>query len=465
MTQPVLCVFSNEAMKPSRLQDHLNRMHPNKIGSDFKKLRDEKAKQPTIGSLFRQTDKQQENGLIASYNISNLIAKTAQPHTIGEDLVLPAAKEIIETVLQQSASSVLRAVPLSNDTVARRIDEMSSDVLKQLVDILSVTKHSLQIDESTLSNNESLLLGYVRFVHNMQAQEEMLFAISLPADTRATTVFNAVERFYEEKEIPMQNILQCATDGAAAMVGKHRGFIALMKKKIPGLVAVHCVIHRQHLVARNLSAELHHSLNVVIKCINKIKARSLNDRLFRKLCHDNDEDFERLLLHTDVRWLSKGACMSRFYSLYDSVIELLSVIDCQLAEAVKPLKNDIAYLADIFTLMNEVNKKLQGEMITFIRYKSVIKAFISKLSFYKENMGRNILSQFPNLCENNTTEDERLRYCSHLHNLVEDMHIRFADLLSLDVPRWVIQPFSTDPADLRVELQDQFIDLQNDDEK
>ena len=150
--------------------------------------------------------------------------------------------------------------------------------------------------------------------------------------------------------------------------------------------------------------------------------------------------------------------MSRFYSLYNSVIELLSVIDCQLAEAVKPLKNDIAYLADIFTLMNEVNKKLQGEMI------SVIKAFISKLSFYKENMGRNVLSQFPNLCENNTTEDERLRYCSHLHNLVEDMHIRFADLLSLDVPRWVIQPFSTDPADLRVELQDQFIDLQNDDE-
>ena len=61
---------------------------------------------------------------------------------------------------------------------------------------------------------------------------------------------------------------------------KDRGFIALMKKKIPGLVAVHCIIHRQHLVARNLSAELHHSLNVVIKCINKIKARSHNDRLF-----------------------------------------------------------------------------------------------------------------------------------------------------------------------------------------
>ena len=80
-------------------------------------------------------------------------------------------------------------------------------------------------------------------------------------------------------------------------------------------------------------------------------------------------------------------------------------------------------------------------------------------------MGRNVLFQFPNLCENNyTTEDERLRYCSHLHYLVEYMHIRFADLLNLNVSRWVIQPFFTDPADLKVELQDQFVDLQNDDE-
>ena len=35
------------------------------------------------------------------------------------------------------------------------------------------------------------------------------------------------------------------------------------------------------------------------------------------------------------------------------MIEFLSGIDCQLVEAVKPLKIDIAYLADIFTSMNE----------------------------------------------------------------------------------------------------------------
>ena len=110
----------------------------------------------------------------------------------------------------------------------------------------------------------------------------------------------------------------------------------------------------------------------MIKHINKIKAHSLNDSV---------------LLYTAVRLLSKGVCMTRFYSLYDSVIEFLSGIDCQLAEAVKLLKNNIAFSANIFTFLNEVNKKFQGKMITLIWCKSVITLFISKLSMYKENMG------------------------------------------------------------------------------
>ena len=79
-------------------------MHPNKIGfknldsSGFKKLRDGEAKQTTIRSLFRQTDRRLEYGLIASYNISKLLAETAMPHTF-EDFVLTPVEEMIETVL------------------------------------------------------------------------------------------------------------------------------------------------------------------------------------------------------------------------------------------------------------------------------------------------------------------------------------------------------------------------------
>ena len=361
-------LFSNEAMKPSRLKDHLTRLHPSKLNADFKKIKADWEKQRNIKALFAKRDIRLENGLTASYNISLMIAKTGMPHTIGEKLILPCVKEVIETVMCQSSTPVLSTVPLSNDTVQRRIDEMGDEVESQLVQILSRTDHALQIDESTIRDNEALLMGYVRFVHEKETKEEMLFVISLPSDTKAISLFEAVKDFYEVKGIPMQNIIQCATDGAPAMVGRHRGFIALMKREIPGLIAIHCLIHRHHLAAKHVSGELHDTLDFIVKCINRIKAKSLNDRLFRLLCQDNDEDFERLLLHTEVRWLSKGACLTRFYILYDTVMEFFEEMlkDKETTEKLIILKNDVAYLSDIFFMLNESNKQLKGNNMTMV---------------------------------------------------------------------------------------------------
>nr|XP_015927934.1 protein FAM200A-like [Parasteatoda tepidariorum] len=107
------------------------------------------------------------------------------------------------------------------------------------------------------------------------------------------------------------------------MTGSQKGFISYLKKKFPDVLAVHCVIHRQHLVARHLSERLFQPLQHVIREVNKIRNNSLNDRLFNQLCVDNDEDFNGLIFHTEVRWLSKGNCLTRFYNLFDSVIEFL----------------------------------------------------------------------------------------------------------------------------------------------
>ena len=83
------------------------------------------------------------------------------------------------------------------------------------------------------------------------------------------------------------------------MIGRHRGFISFLKKKtVPAVLTMHRVIHRKHLVAKNLGGRLHKSMNTVITAVNKIKAHSLNSRLFRQLCIDSDEEFERVLLHT-----------------------------------------------------------------------------------------------------------------------------------------------------------------------
>ncbi|XP_076825941.1 SCAN domain-containing protein 3-like [Clavelina lepadiformis] len=107
------------------------------------------------------------DGLRASYNLSLMIARKGKPHTIGEELILPSVKEVLDTVLHHKASStVIKSIPLSNSTVQRRVEEMATDIEDSLCSIIRNTEFSLQLDESTLPVNEFLLLGYVRFVND-----------------------------------------------------------------------------------------------------------------------------------------------------------------------------------------------------------------------------------------------------------------------------------------------------------
>ena len=95
-------VFSNEAMKPSRLSEHLTKILPDKADKSatfFQCLWDNFKKRKTIGSMFASSSQQSVNGLLASYNLSLMTAKKDKPHTIGEELILPAVKEVLNTVL------------------------------------------------------------------------------------------------------------------------------------------------------------------------------------------------------------------------------------------------------------------------------------------------------------------------------------------------------------------------------
>ena len=465
--------FSNEMMKPCKMKNHIFTKHPSKADKDleyFKSL-EQKRKKSTIVSLASNSQQEAGNGLLASYNIALLIAKAGKPHSIGETLLVPVVQEVLKTVLGHNApSQIIKSIPLSNDSVRRRVDEMAANVEEKLCDILRTTTFSLQIDESTLPGNESLLLGYVRFIEEGCVCEELLFARTIPTNKTGQEIFCVVESFFKEKKIPLSNILTCATDGEAAMVGCHRGFLAYLKAAVPDLLTVHCVIHRQHLVAKNLSGQLHSTLSSVIKAVNKIKSKALNSRLFSQLCKENDELFTKLVMHTEVRWLSKGNCLKRFYIVYDSVIEFLEESDDNLACQLKDSKHSIAYLTDIFGEFNTVNKKLQGYELNLIRAKTVITMFMAKLQFMKLRLSSRGFSKFPCLSAVNEefeTSDADLKvFCDHLASLHCDMATRFEDLIALTIPNWVLQPFETlnleEMETMEEDIVEELIEIQND---
>ncbi|KAI4832963.1 hypothetical protein KUCAC02_015897 [Chaenocephalus aceratus] len=71
--------------------------------------------------------------LEASYAVSLLVAKSKKPHSIVEELILPAATALAEMMMDKKAAEALKKVPLSNNTVSRRISDMSVNIIGQVV--------------------------------------------------------------------------------------------------------------------------------------------------------------------------------------------------------------------------------------------------------------------------------------------------------------------------------------------
>ena len=61
-------------------------------------------------------------------------------------------------------------------------------------------------------------------------------------------------------------------------------------------------------------------LRGVIEIVNLIKTSPVKSRIFELLCKDMDSQHVRLLLHIEVRWLSKGKVVSGVHELQNALL-------------------------------------------------------------------------------------------------------------------------------------------------
>ena len=119
--------------------------------------------------------------------------------TIAEELVLPAAIDLVSTMIEESAPQKLKAVPISNNTISRRIDKISDDINDQLVAKMHGNEFSLQLDEATTStsNTDAYLICYVRFIdNNHNIVEDLLFCKPILTNCRAHELFAILNIFF-----------------------------------------------------------------------------------------------------------------------------------------------------------------------------------------------------------------------------------------------------------------------------
>jgi hypothetical protein len=60
------------------------------------------------------------------------IAKTGKPHSIGEHLLLAGIKDV-RTMFSNKLLKYIGLIPLSNDTLSRRINDMAGNVESQFI--------------------------------------------------------------------------------------------------------------------------------------------------------------------------------------------------------------------------------------------------------------------------------------------------------------------------------------------
>ncbi|XP_051965270.1 zinc finger BED domain-containing protein 5-like [Xyrauchen texanus] len=333
---------------------------------------------------------------------------------------------------------------------------MSNDIASQLLEHVQASEYfALQLDESTDVANQAQFMVYISFLRQDKCRP-------LEGRTTGQDIFNMMDQFMTVNSIDWSRCVGVCTDGAAAMTG---GVVTLIKAKAPNAVATHCMLHREALVAKRID-DLRLVLRNVVKTVNYIKSHPLKHRLFGFLCKEMGADYESLLLHSEVRWLSRGAVLNRVYALRKEMREFLSGEKSELASCFEDgswiLK--LSYMADFFQHLSFLNQSMQGHNVHTLNAQDKVCAFTQKLSLWESKLKEGVTEMFPlynQECISSTADNITPIIQSHLSHLQGYFKQYFPDLNNthLDYVRNLFAPGIGTHLDLAA--QEQLIYLTN----
>ncbi|XP_069162850.1 zinc finger MYM-type protein 6-like [Procambarus clarkii] len=224
----------------------------------------------------------------------------------------------------------------------------------------------IQLDKTTGIGGEAQLIIYCRFpdLEEKTIVEHYLYCIQLGVEITTHNIPQILHDFIIEEGIDWSKCKSVTTDGAKAMVGAINGVVKKIQAVSPNCIAIHCVIHREALVAKRLNetrnAKEKSDFELLlddVKMVNYICAHAKKHRMFRELCKDMEANFTKLLLHTEVRWLSRGKVLNRVFALREQLGAFLTeeanpmAVTCQDVLWLAKL----SYMASIFDHLNKLN--------------------------------------------------------------------------------------------------------------
>jgi hypothetical protein len=297
---------------------------------------------------------------------------------------------------------------------------------------------SLCLDDSTNQTDVSQLLIFVRAIQSdFSTHEELLNLVSLHGTKKGSNIFEAVRNCVDIYG-GFDKCSSIVTDGATEMTGEQKRFSGLLRKSGVKCPIFHCIIHQEALCEK--SAQQSNCMKVVVKITNLIRwsNRSLSHRKFRSFLEETDASYRDLLLHSQIRWLSAGKCLERFFALRREIpLFLKDEISSDTTDLEQQMLNptflcELAFLTDITEHMNDLNMELQGKQQNVSNLFGHVNGFCNKLKLFKTAIERNDLTHFP-CCEelaeelSNYEGSDFSTFVSNIKGTMEEFKTRFTD--------------------------------------
>ncbi|XP_076996398.1 general transcription factor II-I repeat domain-containing protein 2B [Tamandua tetradactyla] len=377
---------------------------------------------------------------------------------------LSGSAEVLCSERHQGLASVS---PAENPAV-QPVEDVAGNLWEKLREkIRSFVAYSIAIDEITDINNTTQLAIFIRGVdENFEVSEELLDTVPMTGTKSGNEIFLRFEKSLKKFNIDWSKLVSVASTGTPTMVDLNDGLVTKLKSKVAtfckgsDLKSVCCIIHQESLCAQKLKME--HVMEVVVNSVNWICSRGLNHGEFTTLLYELDSQYGSLLYYTEIKWLSRGLVLKRFF-------ESLKEIDSFMSSRGKPLPQlssndwirDLAFLVDMTMHLNTLNISLQGHSQIVTQMYDLIRAFLAKLCLWETHLARNNLAHFPTLKSVSRNESDGLNYIPKIAELKTEFQKRLSDFKLYESDLTLFSsPFSMKIESVREELQMELIDLQ-----